>query len=634
MNVDTDNFAEGLEALRASLNDCQYVAMDLEMTGISLSGDARTAVSITDTPQQRYVKYKVAVEKFAPMQVGLACFKETQEGTLAAAPFNVYVFPRSIEDGSLGAPHIPQVSLCSSAMSFHRGNGFDFQRWVDKGVPYVTSAVESRLRREYELYVSRLEADATRRHRLAACLEAFESPVPPPATAENVNQYFANPAVAEAERMAKEEKEAEKPSKRKQGDGSSTYCITLTKETDIENVVATLNQVAAFAAGSEKQLKLARMNSFLARAVIERVKLMWPRLTLSSTRFGDQSWMVDRTLLRLTAEEADAHDEELKAVRRAKLEGQLGFRNMWNAVVQAGKRIVVHNGLLDLLFLFHFFEAALPSSLAEFKAIAVTTLDQNGVSVVDSKLLAEAYKPQLKSIVSTGLSDLFDTFDGSGDLCSVDLSARECFRRYTTPAEEGDTSPYHEAGFDALQTGRVYNHILSQTSTEAAEGVLPEYLNAVNMNRSFFRLSLDKRPDACTVGGFARLLQDLPKDIKENHLRQLFAGFCKEHTVGSRELNVYWSCDTALLLVLRPAALCDPLPSDPALFTEAQKEFSAALSQFLEEQPWTVSLWPEPGVSGASHALPRTPSENIPGVATHSGAVSADAPDVKKRRVN
>jgi target of EGR1 protein 1 len=64
----------------------------------------------------------------------------------------------------------------------------------------------------------------------------------------------------------------------------------------------------------------------------------------------------------------------------------LEFRDFFYQLTQSGKLLIVHNGLLDLMFLYHSFFANLPNNLATF-VVNLNDLFKGGI--VDTKFMSE-----------------------------------------------------------------------------------------------------------------------------------------------------------------------------------------------------------------------------------------------------
>lgn len=79
------NFESALEMLRTSVREADFVAVDLEMTGIT-SAPWREALEV-DRPDVRYLKVKDSAEKFAVVQFGVCPFRwDSAQAAFVAQP--------------------------------------------------------------------------------------------------------------------------------------------------------------------------------------------------------------------------------------------------------------------------------------------------------------------------------------------------------------------------------------------------------------------------------------------------------------------------------------------------------------------------------------------------------------------
>ena len=147
MDVDTDNFEAALEVFQRHLPRANFVAVDVEMIGIC--GILETQVCDGDVPQVQYSKACAVVNRpYNIVQVGLCLFEEASPRHFECRPFNVYVFPRPVDEKDPYGMKIKSdqyLGLSASTALFLTDNGFDFQRWVTKGVSYVPGTVEAAL---------------------------------------------------------------------------------------------------------------------------------------------------------------------------------------------------------------------------------------------------------------------------------------------------------------------------------------------------------------------------------------------------------------------------------------------------------------------------------------------------------
>eukprot|EP01061_Rhynchopus_euleeides_P003065 TRINITY_DN12358_c0_g1_i1.p1 TRINITY_DN12358_c0_g1~~TRINITY_DN12358_c0_g1_i1.p1 ORF type:complete len:597 (+),score=222.31 TRINITY_DN12358_c0_g1_i1:52-1842(+) len=506
MEVDATNFAEGLLQVQDALSECDFVAVDLEMTGISLP---HTRINVGDLTESRYTKYRDIVSAFGIMQVGIACFTSgasQAKAPLTAKPFNFYVFPRSIED--LRPQHIPKMAMCASSMGFHRSNEMDFNRWISHGIQYVTAGVEETLRRRVAEEASRADKE-------------LGTTKPTPA----------------AER------------------------IVLQKPQDKAAVDEAMKVVAALLEGGGREAQLPHLNPFLAKAMHQRMEVDYPdsSVWIDARRYGDQRWQVHRFAMNVDAAERKRILTEKVEASERRAKELIGFRRVWTALCRSGKPLALHNGSLDLLFLFHHLEAPLPETLAEFKAALSLCIPS---PIYDTKVLSETFSKRY-GFKHTALGEVVSHLEpslrrvaypaGFGRYAGVGAEAkgRGVFRRIcdtllfrqAPPAEAAAT--YHEAGYDALQTGRLYDYFSKEEAEETRA-----LADLVSINRAIFRLAVRGEYDPCVLHGYIRVLYDFSPSVTDATIRALMEPFCKQHALDTHSVELRWSGDRSAVLVV------------------------------------------------------------------------------------
>eukprot|EP00011_Vannellida_sp_DIVA3-517-6-12_P015107 CAMPEP_0114615568 /NCGR_PEP_ID=MMETSP0168-20121206/6231_1 /TAXON_ID=95228 ORGANISM="Vannella sp., Strain DIVA3 517/6/12" /NCGR_SAMPLE_ID=MMETSP0168 /ASSEMBLY_ACC=CAM_ASM_000044 /LENGTH=530 /DNA_ID=CAMNT_0001826641 /DNA_START=125 /DNA_END=1714 /DNA_ORIENTATION=+ len=139
MEVTADNFAALLPRMEAALAACDFVAFDLEMTGLHAAGHAKPTKF--DPPHDRYATARESARNFLPVQLGLCAFSwNAAAEQYEAVPFNLYLFPRP--QGRSSATFLAEIS----SIRFLSENGFDFNKLFAQGIPYASRAEEARLR--------------------------------------------------------------------------------------------------------------------------------------------------------------------------------------------------------------------------------------------------------------------------------------------------------------------------------------------------------------------------------------------------------------------------------------------------------------------------------------------------------
>ncbi|XP_043213076.1 poly(A)-specific ribonuclease PARN-like [Amphibalanus amphitrite] len=146
MDVTKDNFASSLERIRAAICRSSFLAVDCEFSGLSTGGSS----SKFDTPEERYAHLRRTASGFLVIQFGLAAFTlEKEKNRYIQETFNFYLFPRHQSQGSF---------ICQPSMEFLLENGFDFNKLIKDGIPYLPPAQVESLRDRLESQLRDSEA--------------------------------------------------------------------------------------------------------------------------------------------------------------------------------------------------------------------------------------------------------------------------------------------------------------------------------------------------------------------------------------------------------------------------------------------------------------------------------------------
>ncbi|CAH2008178.1 unnamed protein product [Acanthoscelides obtectus] len=100
-------------------------------------------VNLFDEASERYMKIKKNLEHVIPVQVGLTTFSfNADSGSYLGTVYNFFIIPASF-------PTLQNV-FCfqSGTLEFLRLHGFDFNKLMYQGIPYMNSAQEAELRRK------------------------------------------------------------------------------------------------------------------------------------------------------------------------------------------------------------------------------------------------------------------------------------------------------------------------------------------------------------------------------------------------------------------------------------------------------------------------------------------------------
>ncbi|KAL3134934.1 hypothetical protein ABBQ32_007896 [Trebouxia sp. C0010 RCD-2024] len=129
MEITRTNFQQSLPVIKQALHDCQFFAFDCEMTGLEV---LEAKQEYLDEVEDRYHLTASGGTQFALTQVGLSAFVWSEtEHQYRPRTFNFYVFPKPV-DG-----YDRRFLSQASSLEFLAGQGFDFNKWIYQGVPFM-----------------------------------------------------------------------------------------------------------------------------------------------------------------------------------------------------------------------------------------------------------------------------------------------------------------------------------------------------------------------------------------------------------------------------------------------------------------------------------------------------------------
>lgn len=455
MEVTAATLPSILPDLSADLSCCSFAAFDLEFTGLPpvtpLPGD---------TPQSRYTAcvgppaslphsgsagggsasgggllssrqlpspptVKSHAEQFPPCQFGLAIFRhDPVGGSWQVRPYSFPLVRRPVYPPRGGRfPLVdPSFSLSASTVAFLSGVGFDFSRTFAKGSSWLRPDEEAVARSALTSHVVKT--------RDAVSLRSLR----PPETA-----YLAATA-------------------------------------------ATIRNWLGDEARKSQRMELdASPSAFRRKLVYDLLEREFPTLEPRAS--------ADKTKLTLTV--MGAEQQMAYAASRASrdgadvdkaLEEAIGFRRVIDLLASKRVLLVGHNCWMDLIKCVSAFVAAPPPSLPAFKALVRSGLTPH---LVDTKHLAgivsrssgtpRALRVALAAsgtgleeagrAVATAAAELDDGKGAKRGAVGKEGERRVTlertafapgFRRYEIPAGSEATSQYHDAGYDAYETGRLF----------------------------------------------------------------------------------------------------------------------------------------------------------------------------------
>ncbi|XP_042066501.1 poly(A)-specific ribonuclease PARN-like isoform X2 [Salvia splendens] len=408
-NVTKANFEPALAELRRHVREADFVAIDLEMTGIT-SAPWREIFEF-DRPDIQYLKVKDSAHKFAVVQFGVCPFRWDQHSTsFVAHPHNFYVFPRQeiAGDGS------SYEFLCqTSSLEFLAKYQFDFNTCINEGISYLSRSQEEEALKCLDSIHKDEILDVSSNLRNVSDTQLGGSWGPESQGSLNdVNQKF-----------------------------QTTFFQT--------------RPALAVNGLTSRQLKLIKLVTEKHFSDLAYVHVA-----------GESSSRLPLIVYTDSAKDRDVLKGEVKACQRKAAEisikSAIGFRHVIDLLSSERKLIVGHNCFLDLAHVYSKFIGPLPSTAEEFVSAVQTYFP----SIVDTKVLlnSDDVLSHIMNKSSTSLSNAFNllclppvaptgTNNGSADIPRVKVDVQVDDQRFSN----WNSGAKHEAGYDAFMTGCVFS---------------------------------------------------------------------------------------------------------------------------------------------------------------------------------
>ncbi|KAE9598547.1 hypothetical protein Lal_00021071 [Lupinus albus] len=439
--VTTANFEATLSELRHHVRASDFVAIDLEMTGVT-STPWRESFAF-DRSDVRYLKVRDSAQKFAVVQFGVCPFRwDPSNRSFIAYPHNFYIFPRQ-EHAGLG----PSFEfLCqTTSIDFLAKYQFDFNACIHEGISYLS--------REQE------------KEAMASLNSTYASEWSDVYKLKNSRDI---PLVSMADILFTE----------RMKNRFSKWRDGLLQEKYQEN------QTQGISEDSKQQLQVfffkmhpaLRLNGFTSH----QLKLI--QLVIRK-HFKDLSYVCvnseDSDIQQIVVY-TDSKDELnllLKEVKEEncraaemKIQAAVGFRHVIDLLSAEQKLIVGHNCFLDISHVYSKFIGPLPVTPEEF----VTSVNKYFPHIVDTKILfntnlilQERMKRSGKSLASA--FSLFCPQIAAGSQ-STDLGS-PCHIKVDVEVDDSRSSSWnpgvkHEAGYDAFMTGCIFAQLCSDLGVD------------------------------------------------------------------------------------------------------------------------------------------------------------------------
>uniref|UniRef100_A0A8B9CHV2 Poly(A)-specific ribonuclease PNLDC1 n=1 Tax=Anser brachyrhynchus TaxID=132585 RepID=A0A8B9CHV2_9AVES len=139
MDVGAAGFGRLLPGLRDRVRRAAFLGLDMEFTGLYSAFPQNNQPSLFDSPAERYLKVRQSVQRFTVTQLGLAIFSKENSNKYVVHSYNFFLFP-----STLGVTDV-EFTLSASSIQFLSHYGFDFNKFLKDGIPYMNELQEKSL---------------------------------------------------------------------------------------------------------------------------------------------------------------------------------------------------------------------------------------------------------------------------------------------------------------------------------------------------------------------------------------------------------------------------------------------------------------------------------------------------------
>ncbi|CAL8117082.1 unnamed protein product [Orchesella dallaii] len=503
MEVTKDNFDDLLPEILEGIERCTFIALDTELTGLHPTDQKE---NYFDSVEERYKVLRKSASQFLLVQFGLVLFfYDPVTDRFIHRAYNFYIFPKQF---TTNAPNVR--FLCeASSLEFLASWGFDFNKLIYKGIPYLTLAVEQKMKDTYDkkqLYLA----------------EENSTPLPVP---ENLRKFMEETQKQVKNLVSGELKELLlddlNPFQRKlifnniKPKFNDLYFETVLREDDMDSSSVSESDTESSPAGVTKT----------------------PR---ASTGRPTRSRIL--RVAKMTEGERKARDDEKKKQAMVNINKGVGFSKVIRKISESGKICVGHNMILDIAHSIHQFVDDLPEDLATFKALVQTAFP----NLVDTKLMCCTH-PFRELFSSSVLGDVLKRVqDDPFSLPTIQKEGRENSLSY----ELSDLKS-HEAGYDAFITGVCFIGLcqhLGTLQTPKKKIVLPDsplvmpFLNKLYLMRMLDITYMNISGTDLTPRRDHVFYVNCPKESTTKTILNLFSPF--------GQVQVFWQDDNNLFVSL------------------------------------------------------------------------------------
>ncbi|GMN62342.1 hypothetical protein TIFTF001_031427 [Ficus carica] len=557
--VTRSNFVPALAELHRHVRAADFVAVDLEMSGVT-SAPWRESCGF-DRSDVLYLKVKHSAEKFAVIQFGVCPFRwDSFKQSFVAYPHNFYVFPRQ---------ELPTIDSSSYEFIWQTGSidflaryQFDFNACIREGISYLSR---------------RQEGEALKR--LNSAHEDESS-----ATCYNSKEVRDVPLVAMADILFTERMKNRFIEWRnwllqpRNGEFQFQGCSNDSKQ-KFQTLFFRMRPAVNLSGCTSHQLRLIQLV----------IRKSFKDLTYVHVK-GDDGVSQYLVVYTDSNDDCDLLMKEVKNEHRKqaekKIQAAIGFRHVVDLLSSEQKLIVGHNSFLDIAHVYNKFIGPLPLTAEEF----VSSLSKYFPHIIDTKMLLNTH-PVLQQRMKKSKTSLSSAFTLLCPHISLSFAALESNVKVEVEVDDLRSSNWnsgakHDAGYDAFMTGCIFAQACSYIGIDfklhlpseslALNEKLKEHINLLYLswtNADIIDLtngnkvtesveSYRKKRYSKIVFDNVVLIWGFPSDLKARHIRE-----CISKAFGPTSVTSVYQLDATAVFVqfAKPELVSDFLNLKEAL---------------------------------------------------------------------
>lgn len=515
MLVHKDNYQEILPLFKDSLEACDFISFDCEMSGISY--DLRTEGTKYDTHELRYMKCKEIVQRFDLIQFGVTFYLKNQnkdKDIYIERTFTFSLFKNS-QLKFLGELYTneSEMQLFNSIPLFHPGslkflneNKFDFNAMINKGIHYNKLGYCEKIRKLLDVHFAE--------GKLPGSIIYLSK--------SNENKILE--ALKEILKFLLETSDAKQVSnidkanlKKKKIPGLNVFVMNYILSMNLNN----LFKIAQFNLMKDK----SNNETLIVEKSKANVKIQEFYETYTTYENFCNNVINGELLFKTKYSKFILEKQKVNEI----IDEEIGFSKYLDLLIQGKKPIIGHNLYYDLMFIYDKLIDDLPLSFFEFKS----NLNKFFPQIYDTKFITSKYAKEFDNTKLESIHRLIkkNKYDSYAQISSDVING---FCNYI----DVENSAFHDAGYDSVITGRCFIYLLKALENNFEKDFAKSKNGYVDLN---MKLIQDFKNKSCVS-----LLQE-PYDVfyfttddKENfidHENRLIGLYAKVYIVKIKETN-------------------------------------------------------------------------------------------------